>query len=95
MLIEDKAEKRKCRGRGTGLCNLLLNDPSLRRTTCCSSMTLFSGLFFLKIKSWSVLLLWESFMTASLIALLVIPRGLRDKGTRGQRGEAASAFLCS
>lgn len=34
LLIEDKAEKRKCRGRGTGLCNLLLTDPSLRRTTC-------------------------------------------------------------
>ncbi len=41
MLIEDKAEERKCRGRGTGLCNLLLNDPPLRRTTCCSNMTLF------------------------------------------------------
>lgn len=27
VLIEDKAEKRKCRGRGTGLCNLLQHDP--------------------------------------------------------------------
>lgn len=69
MLIEDKAEKRKCRGRGTGLCNLLLNDPSLRRTTCCSSTNFFHYFFFimrLKVKSWSVLSLLERFMAVYL-----------------------------
>lgn len=33
LLIEDKAEKRKCRGRETGFCNLTLSDPSVRRMT--------------------------------------------------------------
>lgn len=57
MLIEDKAEKRKCQGRGTGLCNLLLNDSSLRRTTCCSIMVLFFWIILHEIKSYSVITL--------------------------------------
>lgn len=31
MLMQDKAEQRKCRGRETGLCNLLLSDSLLRK----------------------------------------------------------------
>lgn len=48
---------------------------------------IFLNYSFFEIQLWSVLSLWENFMTVSLIALLVILRGFRDRGTRAQWGE--------